>query len=169
MKNISTWLLIAAITIFLLWVFNKFSEIKSQVRKKFDDGGDTWVEDFYGGPFDTPDELPNPDDLSDKQKKFYNKVTAEATKQLISYSDLYESGEEKDKFKFIDELNIRQQKARDRYFKMPDIEVYNRWKNEGWYNEKQFRIDVGAKNQLIWSLWKIYAKISTAINPINRP
>ena len=52
---------------------------------------------------------------------------------------------------------------------MPDIEVYNRWKNEGWYDEKQFRIDVGAKNQLVWSLWKLYAKISSAINPVYRP
>jgi hypothetical protein len=168
MKNTSTWLLIGAIAIFLLWVFNKFSEIKSHIRKKFDDGGDTWVEDFYGGPFDTPDELPNPDDLSTKQREFYNKIADDST-TFSSYTALDEVGEESDKFLFIDELNIRQQKARDRYFKMPDIEVYNRWKKEGWYNEKQFRIDVGAKNQLVWSLWKIYAKISSAINPVYRP
>ena len=168
MKKTSTWLLIGVITIFLLWVFNKFSEIKSQIRKKFDDGGDTWVEDFYGGPFDTPDELPNPVDLSDKQRDLYNKIADEST-TFNSYSALYEVGEESDKFRFIDDLNIRQQKARDNYFKMPDIEVYNRWKNEKWYNEKQFRIQVGAKNQLVWSLWKIYAKISSAINPVYRP
>jgi hypothetical protein len=168
MKNTSTWLLIGVITIFVLWLFNKFSEIKSQIRKKFDDGGDTWVEEFYGGPFDTPDELPKPVDLSDKQRDLYNKIADEST-TFNSYSALYEVGEEKDKFKFIDDLNIRQQKARDNYFKMPDIEVYNRWKNEEWYNEKQFRIDVGAKNQLVWSLWKIYAKISSAINPVYRP
>jgi hypothetical protein len=168
MKNTSTWLLIAAITIFLLWVYNKFSEIKSHIRKNFDDGGDTWVEDFYGGPFDTPDELPNPDDLSAKQKKFYNKVTEEST-DINSYPALKEVGEESHKFKFIDELNKRQQKARDNYFKMPDIQVYNRWKNEEWYDEKQFRIKAGAKNQLVWSLWKIYAKISSAINPVYRP
>jgi len=168
MKNISTWLLIGVITIFLLWVFNKFSEIKSQIRKKFDDGGDTWVEEFYGGPFETPDELPNPVDLSDKQRDLYNKIADDST-TFDSYPALYEVGEEKDKFLFIDELNIRQQKARDRYFKMPDIEVYNRWKTQGWYDEKQFRIDVGAKNQLVWSLWKLYAKISTAINPVYRP
>jgi hypothetical protein len=168
MKNISTWLLIAAITIFLLWVFNKFSEIKSQIRKKFDDGGDTWVEEFYGGPFDSPDDLPHHDELSEKQDALYDKITEEST-GIIVYAWLYESGEESDKFKFIDELNRRQQKARDNYFKMPDIEVYNRWKNEEWYNEKQFRIQVGATNQLVWSLWKIYAKISSAINPVYRP
>ena len=168
MKKTSTWLLIGVITIFLLWVFNKFSEIKSQIRKKFDDGGDTWVEDFYGGPFETPDELPKPVDLSEKQRDLYNKIADDST-TFNSYPALDEVGEESDKFLFIDELNIRQQKARDRYFKMPDIEVYNRWKNEEWYNEKQFRIQVGAKNQLVWSLWKIYAKISSAINPVYRP
>jgi len=168
MKNTSTWLLIGVITIFVLWIFNKFSEIKSQIRKKFDDGGDTWVEDFYGGPFDTPDELPKPVDLSEKQRDLYNKIADEST-TFNSYPALDEAGEESDKFKFIDDLNKRQQKARNNYFKMPDIEVYNRWKNEEWYDEKQFRIQVGAKNQLVWSLWKIYAKISSAINPVYRP
>ena len=169
MKNTSTWLLIGVITIFVLWIFNKFSEIKSHIRKKFDDGGDTWVEDFYGGPFDTPDELPNPGDLSIKKKAFYNKVTEESSTNLSKYSDLYEYGKDAHKFKFIDDLNRRQKKAKNNYLKMPDIEIYNRWKNEGWYDEKQFRIDVGAENQLVWSLWKIYAKISTAINPVYRP
>ena len=169
MKNTSTWLLIGAIAIFLLWVYNKFSEIKSHIRKNFDDGGDTWVEDFYGGPFDAPDELPNPDDLSTKQKGLYNKITEESGTNLEKYSDLYEYGKDAHKFLFIDDLNGRQQRAKNNYLKMPDIQVYNRWKNEEWYDEKQFRIKAGAENQLVWSLWKLYAKISTAINPVYRP
>jgi len=168
MKNTSTWLLIGAITIFVLWVVKKFSEIKSHIRKNFKDGGDTWVEEFYGGPFDTPDELPNPDDLSIKQKVLYNKVT-EDTNNLEKYSDLYEYAEEKYKFLFIDELNRRQKKAKDKYYTMPEIQVYNRWKTQDWYVEKDWRVQAGAENQLVWSLWKLYAKISSAINPVYRP